>query len=127
MLRTALVVVRRTTRVSASSSSILSVVSLTAIATVCPAWVRPRAIFCPQTSITLVAEARRCGGRGGGSVRPGIRAGLVRYHAAPLRPLCTGVWQISQRRSSGGIGGLPLGRSGGGGDNVPHVADGRTY
>lgn len=40
--------------------------------TVCPAWVRPRAIFWPQTMISPVAEARRCtrsgsnGGRGGG-------------------------------------------------------------
>jgi hypothetical protein len=66
------VVVRRTMRASASSSSIASVVSDTAMVRVCPAWMRPRAIFCPQTTITPVALARRCtrmgsqGGQGGG-------------------------------------------------------------
>src|SRR5262245_45661415 len=83
MLRTGLVVVRRTTRVSVSSSSMARVVSETAMLRVCPAWVRPRAIFWPQTTITPVALARRCtrtgsdGGRAGrgpggtGAAQPG--------------------------------------------------------
>src|SRR5215471_14776636 len=80
MLRTGVVVVRRTTRVSLSSSSMARVVSETATVRVCPAWLRPRAIFCPQTTMTPVAEARRCtrmgsdGDLGGGErVGPGAQ------------------------------------------------------
>jgi hypothetical protein len=75
MLRTGLVVVRRTTRVSASSSSIARVVSETAIATVCPAWIRPRAIFWPQTTITPVALARRAG--------PAANGNCTKLHTSP--------------------------------------------
>ena len=61
MLRTGVAVVRRTTRVSAPSSSIASVVSETATVKVFPAWTRARATFCPQITITPVALERRCG------------------------------------------------------------------
>jgi hypothetical protein len=79
MLRTDVVVVRRTTRGSASSNSIARVVSETWTVTVYPAWTRPRAIFRPQTTMTSVAEARRCtraGSEGAGAVarRGGRRA-----------------------------------------------------
>ena len=72
MLRTGWVVVRRTTRVSPSASSMASVVSETWTVTVRWAWTRPRAIFWPQIMITPLFEARRCvrtgsiDGRGGG-------------------------------------------------------------
>ena len=72
MLRTGMVVVRLTMRVSPSSSSIASVVSETLMVTVWCWWTRPRATFWPQTMTTPVFEARRwtrigsCDGRGGG-------------------------------------------------------------
>ena len=76
MLRTGWSVVRRTTRVSPSASSIASVVSDTCTVTVCSAMARPRATFWPATMITPVFEARRCTrigsveGRGTGPTRP---------------------------------------------------------
>src|SRR5215468_3367838 len=79
MLRTGWVVVRRMTWVSPSVNSMARVVPETMTVTVCPAWLRPSAIFCPATRITPVAEMRRCtrmgslGGRGGraGAAQPG--------------------------------------------------------
>jgi hypothetical protein len=53
------------------------VVSETSTVTVCPAWMRLRAAFCPATMITPVAEARRwtrissAEGHGSGDGRPG--------------------------------------------------------
>ena len=60
MLRTAVSVVLRTTRVSPSVSSIARVVSETATVTVWCACPRPRATFWLATMITPVFEARRC-------------------------------------------------------------------
>src|SRR5262249_51436010 len=73
MLRTAWVVVRRTVRMSSPPRSMVRVWSATWTVTICPAWMRPRAIFCP-TMITPVLLATRCTvtgsavGRGGGPV-----------------------------------------------------------
>jgi hypothetical protein len=51
--------------------------------TVCPAWVRPRAMFWPRTRIRPVAGARRCtrmgsdGGRGGGPAGRAPRSRVI--------------------------------------------------
>ena len=72
MLRTGWAVVRRTVRLSLSSRSMVTVWSAAWTVTVCPAWMRPRAIFCPATMMTPVLLARRWAvtgsvdGRGGG-------------------------------------------------------------
>src|ERR1700691_812838 len=85
MLRTGWVVVRRTVRLSWSSRSMVIVSAATWTVTVCPAWMRPRAIFCPATMMTPVLLARRwavTGSVDGPGRRPGgpgsaHRAGLV--------------------------------------------------
>src|SRR5215472_2641590 len=97
MLRTHVVVVRRTTRVSAPSNSTASAVSETATVRVCPAWLSPRVIFCPQTTVTPVAEPRRCtrtgGGRGPG--RPGAtQPGHLAERAG---------WASAQQHPGGGL------------------------
>jgi hypothetical protein len=71
ILRTAWVVVRRTVRVS-SLRSMVMVSAATWTVTTWPAWMRPRAIFCPAIMMTPVLLARRwavtgsADGRGGG-------------------------------------------------------------
>ena len=85
MLRTGWVVVRRMVRVSSPPRSMVMVSSATWTVTICPAWIRPRAIFCPATMITPVLLARRwtvtgsAEGRGGGPAgrAPRRRPGLV--------------------------------------------------
>ena len=59
ILRTACVVVRRMVRVSPPPRSMARVCSATWTVTTRPAWMRPRAIFCPTTMITPVLLARR--------------------------------------------------------------------
>ena len=72
MLRTGWLVVRRMVRVSSPPRSMVMVSSATWTVTVRPAWMRPRAIFCPTTMMTPVLLARRwtvtgsAEGRGGG-------------------------------------------------------------
>jgi hypothetical protein len=76
MLRTGWAVVRRRVLVSSPARSMVMVSAATWTVTTCPAWIRPRAIFCPATMITPVLLARRwtvtgsVEGRGGG---PAIR------------------------------------------------------
>src|SRR5262249_23084001 len=72
MLRAGWVVVRRTVRLSWSSRSMVIVSAATWTVTICQAWMRPRAIFCPATMMMPVLLARRWAvtgsaeGRGGG-------------------------------------------------------------
>src|SRR6185503_399746 len=71
MLRTGWVVVRRTVRVSSPRSMVI-VSAATWTVTICRAWIRPRAIFCPATMMTPVLLATlwtvtgSADGRGGG-------------------------------------------------------------
>jgi len=93
MLRTGIRVVRGTTVVSPSGSSIARLVSATCTLTVALAWVRPRGTFWPATTMTPVAEARAGPGsapRTGVAVGPA--AGCVA--AGRRRPAPAG-WVVS--------------------------------
>jgi hypothetical protein len=75
MLRPGSVVVRRMVRTSSPPRLIVMVCSATYTVTTRPAWMRPRAIFCPATMTTPVLLARRwavtgsCEGQARGQAR----------------------------------------------------------
>jgi hypothetical protein len=77
MLRTAWVVVLRMVRVSSPARSMVMVCSATWTVTTTPAWMRPRAIFCPATMMTPVLLARRWAVMGSAEGRGGGPAGLA--------------------------------------------------
>ena len=63
MLRTAWVVVRRIARVPSPPRSMVTVCPATWTVTICPAWMRPKALFCPTIMITPVLLAALDGDR----------------------------------------------------------------
>src|SRR5262249_54860084 len=80
-------------RVSSPPRSMVMVCPATWTVTTRPAWMRPRAIFCPATMMTPVLLARRCtvtgsaDGRGGGPAVPAsvTLAGLMIKNSTDMR------------------------------------------
>ena len=101
MLRTGWSVVRLTTRVSFSGSSIAKVVSATCTVTVVRACSRPRATFCPATTMMPELEARRCTVTGSLEGRGGVPGGRERCS----RTASPGASGLGRVRSSSRVAG----------------------